>query len=279
MDGMLLEGIGRLTLNDPQLTADQCDRILAMLLEHRERGLDQYDEGLRLEYIALRHSIDALQTGRLTPEKLKELTGSFSGDRGSQLSFEGLNYAAEIAACNRLFALALQEAKAPYAQVAISSQFQKEIQRLQSEAKAAAAAARQPGKMGAPVLVLLFAPGNQAVREATTRVATNLAAIEMLVALRRYELTHGQLPESLQAAAAETSLGKVPLDSFSGQPLCYVLLSGKPTVYSTGKDLKDDGGQTDWQHGSRPGDYLFPLTPRPETRLTAPQASGRKSGN
>jgi len=270
LDGMLLAGIDRLTLNDQQLTAEQCDRILALLLEHQQRGLDRHDEGLKLEYIMLRNLIDQLRTGRLTPERLMELTGSSSGNRDNQLSFEGLDYEAEITACNRVFALALQEAKAPYAQVGRSSQVKKEIEALSSQAKTAAAAARQTGKMGAPVLVLLFAPACQTVREATTRVATNLAAVQMLVALRRYELTHGHLPESLDVAAAETSLGKVPLDSFSGQPLRYALVSGKPTVYSTGKDLKDDGGQADWQYGRQPGDYLFTLTPRPGTRLTPP---------
>jgi hypothetical protein len=85
----------------------------------------------------------------------------------------------------------------------------------------------------------------------------------MLVALRRYEIVHRQLPATLADAAGQTSLKSVPIDPYSGKPLRFALLDGKPIVYSLGKDLKDDGGRTDWKFGAQPGDYLFVLTPQP----------------
>jgi len=48
----------------------------------------------------------------------------------------------------------------------------------------------------------------------------------------------------------------------------YAVVAEKPTVYSIGKDFKDDGGQVDARLGVQPGDYLFVLTPRPGTNLT-----------
>jgi hypothetical protein len=80
--------------------------------------------------------------------------------------------------------------------------------------------------------------------------------------VRRYELAHEKLPPTLDAAAAETALKTTPLDPYSGQPLRFATVAGRPTIYSVGEDLKDDGGQTDWKFGAQPGDYLFVLPPR-----------------
>jgi hypothetical protein len=33
--------------------------------------------------------------------------------------------------------------------------------------------------------------------------------------------------------------------------------SGKPIVYSLGRDQKDDGGAMDWSFGEQPGDFIF----------------------
>ena len=97
---------------------------------------------------------------------------------------------------------------------------------------------------------------------ANRRAQTQLAGVQALIALRRYELAHGMLPSSLEGAAAESALRSVPLDPYSGQPLRYAVVDGKPTIYSVGKDLKDDGGRLDWKGGAQPGDCLFILAPR-----------------
>lgn len=38
-------------------------------------------------------------------------------------------------------------------------------------------------------------------------------------------------------------LREVPLDQFTGKPLLYKVVDGRPVVYSVGADLDDDGGQ------------------------------------
>ncbi|MCI0465426.1 MAG: hypothetical protein L0Y57_00205 [Beijerinckiaceae bacterium] len=70
------------------------------------------------------------------------------------------------------------------------------------------------------------------------------------------------MPPDLQTAAADSALKTVPLDPYDGQPLRFATVGGQPTVYSVGKDLKDDGGQADWKFGQQPGDYRFVLPPR-----------------
>ena len=66
-----------------------------------------------------------------------------------------------------------------------------------------------------------------------------LQATRTILALRAYQLTHGQLPPDLNALVPEF-LEVVPVDDFDGQPLRYSV--EKKIVYSVGKNLKDDGG-------------------------------------
>lgn len=80
---------------------------------------------------------------------------------------------------------------------------------------------------------------------------TQLQATRTILALRAYQLTHGKLPENLDALAPEF-LNKVPVDDFDGQPLRYS--PDRKIVYSVGQNLKDDGG-----NDSRPGPSNRPL--------------------
>ncbi len=58
----------------------------------------------------------------------------------------------------------------------------------------------------------------------------------------RYQLKHGAAPKELNALVPEF-LASVPMDPMSGKPLCYRLnADGTFTLYSTGEDGKDDGG-------------------------------------
>jgi hypothetical protein len=71
------------------------------------------------------------------------------------------------------------------------------------------------------------------------RSDVSLQATQTILALRACQLTHGKLPENLDALVPEF-LDKVPVDAFNGQPLHYS--AEKKIVYSVGKNLKDDGG-------------------------------------
>jgi hypothetical protein len=61
------------------------------------------------------------------------------------------------------------------------------------------------------------------------------------VAVERYRLAHGRLPENL-AELVPAQLETVPLDPFDGRPLRYKRLSPGYVVYSVGSDRVDDGG-------------------------------------
>jgi len=81
--------------------------------------------------------------------------------------------------------------------------------------------------------------------KASASTMKNLTLHQMVigaVALKRYELRHGQLPQSLASLAPEF-LREPPCDFMDGQSLRYRLNSdGSFTLYSVGEDGRDDGG-------------------------------------
>jgi hypothetical protein len=84
---------------------------------------------------------------------------------------------------------------------------------------------------------------------------TQLQATHTILALRAYQLTHGNLPSDLNALVPEF-LDAVPVDDFDGQPLRYS--PDRRIVYSVGQNLKDDGGN-DSRHdpSNGPLDFVY----------------------
>jgi hypothetical protein len=70
--------------------------------------------------------------------------------------------------------------------------------------------------------------------------ATQLAILEVALAVRLYRLEHGRYPTDLRAIEHRW-LPAVAVDQW-GQPVAYRLKAGKPLIYSLGPDRKDDGG-------------------------------------
>jgi hypothetical protein len=196
---------------------------------------------MHVEYILTRQTVEDVGSGRLTAKNIKDFLGISLPKK--------LNIDAEGAACDRLFAAAFQDAKTPYHQFVESNRFDEELSKLAAQFKANPA--------GAAVLAPQLAASFPAARERVTGSEAQLAGMQMLTAVLRFKLSHGKLPDSPADAAAETTLNTVPADPFSGEPMKYVVLAGRPVVYSVGKDLKDDGGRTDWNSGRQPGDYIF----------------------
>ena len=66
----------------------------------------------------------------------------------------------------------------------------------------------------------------------------------LVAALETYRHENGAYPKSLDALAPSV-LGELPKDPFTGQPFRYALKSGSYSLYSAGKNMKDDGGEGD----------------------------------
>lgn len=90
--------------------------------------------------------------------------------------------------------------------------------------------------------VLYVFPGLKHVAMQGEVLTQQRDAMLAAIALELYRRQHGSWPESL-AALTPLPLPTLPMDRFSGQPLCYRLVNGRPLVYSTGVDRDDDGGR------------------------------------
>ena len=95
------------------------------------------------------------------------------------------------------------------------------------------------GNWTGQILYYMMMPALANSLERKSRNDVQLQATRTILALRAYQLTHGNLPADLSALVPEF-LETVPVDDFDGKPLRYS--AGKKIVYSVGKNLKDDGG-------------------------------------
>ena len=108
--------------------------------------------------------------------------------------------------------------------------------------------------------LMLPALGAAARKFAYTQASVDLARTAL--ALERYRLAHGELPEAL----APQFIAKVPHDVIGGQPLKYRRMDdGQFVLYSVGWNETDDGGVV----GNRKS-----IDPRDESRNTTDISQG-----
>ena len=96
------------------------------------------------------------------------------------------------------------------------------------------------------------------------RAETDRSLTLCAIALKRYSLRYGKLPESLKMLVPEF-LSSLPVDYMDGKPIKYRLHNdGSFTLYSVGEDGKDNDGDLSLPEGSkskdlwRRRDYVWP---------------------
>jgi hypothetical protein len=109
------------------------------------------------------------------------------------------------------------------------------------------------------MLAAIGIPNFTRAMQTTAHNQTMVNEAQIVCALERYHLAHGEYPETLDALAPQF-IEKIPHDIIGGQPLLYRLTDdGKFLLYSVGWNEKDDGGKesphnqfggiTDYTHG------------------------------
>lgn len=135
------------------------------------------------------------------------------------------------AQCDRLYALAGEDAQLPLWQRHANAQYY----------KAAIALKTDPVKnlRYLPLSILLPSLSNMADNMDASRAQHE--ALMAALALDVYCEKAGHYPANLNELVPQF-LPAVPLDHSTGQPLRYKLLNGRPLLYGLGLDGKDDGG-------------------------------------
>jgi len=94
----------------------------------------------------------------------------------------------------------------------------------------------------AHVLLHVMTPALSRVTTLELRAIAHLRTADAALAVKRYRLAAGKLPDKL-ADLAPKYLQSVPKDPFDGNELRYKKLEPGFVVYSIGEDLSDDGGK------------------------------------
>lgn len=230
------------------LTAEQCDRLLSIIEEHEKDSRELLAEGFRMEYVMFGNSLEGLRTGRLTAEDL---------DLG-KLQMGMVNYETEWKGANKLYADLLAYIAVPYHEVLKGSEFADNFQKMKADL---AAMTKNPAIIlrgfYQPIVALFMFPAYDQAREAEARHQTRVRGLQMMIAVRRYQIGHGHWPPRLIDALQEIGRSALPIDPYSGEPVRYAVIDNQPLVYSVGKDQIDDGGQQDWDYGRQPGDFIL----------------------
>ncbi len=124
----------------------------------------------------------------------------------------------------------------------------------------------------------LTAASLQRAARSSARVAALDHAMAVCVRIERYRLSHGILPQSLEALSTESGERPLPIDPFTGKAPLYRREGGGYLVYSVGEDGKDGGGTVGGAQQVT-SDYGFHVERR-ETdveRETSPAARGGKT--
>ncbi|WP_437190803.1 hypothetical protein [Planctomicrobium sp. SH527] len=261
INATILNAIQQYYLPSEKLSTEDCDRILKILRHHDEASLDMYAEGLRTDYVLVGNMYDELESGKLSPKILETYIPSTWT----------LNFDLEWKTLNDLFEKLLK-ASGDYTRIyETSKEIGQDLIRMKKELDESNTSVF--GTIGRVTGItkpstsffapLLFPPIGQ-FSESIFRNQTRLNGLQMAIAVRRYQLVHGKLPDSLDLAAKEAGYEEALIDPYDGQKLRFVVLDGQPIVYSIGKDRIDQGGKADWEFGKEPGDFLFTV-PQPKT--------------
>jgi hypothetical protein len=93
------------------------------------------------------------------------------------------------------------------------------------------------------ILAAIAIPNFTKAEQTTAHNQTLVNEAQIVCALERYRLAHGEYPETLDALVPQF-IEKLPHDIIGGQPLLYrPTADGKFLLYSVGWNERDDGGQ------------------------------------
>jgi hypothetical protein len=266
----------------PRLRAEQCERLVKVLETHEAKSLDGYAEGLRAEYIVARSTLEAvvyhqsdlamslrlksgesvvrtiLRYGAYTSTAAAAATsglpdGNWDGIVARATPAEVSRQAKEIA---RFYRTLLDLSTLPYAPRIKKTSAFKPPMGTDLLARVAGIS-RQPERL-------------EAVARSFARTTASLRAMECLLALRRWQMSHRGLPKDLSSVARGAALKTVPLDPYDGKPMKLAVVDGQPIVYSVGRDGTDNGGLVDAGRDQKPtGDLIYrpsPIEEKPRLR-------------
>jgi len=274
-DRLVCDQILRDVLLHPDLTIQQCDRLLSVVREHAQKSDSRWRRAIQGDYVMARTTVHDLQyrAGFFSPEAIDEfgldrekLQGNTYGQFAVKLWFDLISgndappdeagavvdamtdddFANEVRVMNGFYQSVFEALDRP-------------VHELRARWKQIEDRLPTPGRweISRSYLSTASTIGAVACRE---RISLN--GHFALICIRRWQLEHGQsVPPDLKTALQDVGVTEPLLDAYgTGEPLRLTTIAGQPVVYSLGGDGKDDKGLIDCGYDpNNPGDWTFRL--------------------
>jgi hypothetical protein len=278
MDGTVALYVMPYFLAHPRLRPEHCDRMIAAIDRHEAAAIDAYTTGIKGEYVIVREVVRRFEDhvrlrvgpdGRPIDEPLgpgrafRELMDGVGGEEDQTAQDIALGLTATV-----VYGVGSPKNRAAFTEIArtLLAAAPESAPGRRRAWEAVEAKYTDQASPDAMVLSRLLIPAYNAFIEAEARDHFYLGSSKALLALRRWELSHGAPAPSLEAACREAKMPGVPVDFFSGGPLKLATIDGSPVVYSVGADGRDDGALKDSHLGRKPEGDMLARMPRVRAR-------------
>lgn len=194
-----------------------------------EQGLEDVFRG---EYAVTKTTVDDLAAGRYG---IEDLSGEGSG--GPRPGYVG--YFFQPNKTKRIFAQTFRTGVSNVGRSYAQRDYSGPPEWTEDSGFLSMASLFLSGNAVGKLLVAMLLPAVERIHLEKCWENVSVAATQLLLALKAYELQTGNLPESLEELVPDY-LAAIPVDDYDGRPMRYSL--DKRIVYSVGEDLKDSGG-------------------------------------
>ena len=280
IDSTIVKTVVIPVLTTAALTTEQCDRLLALLIEHDERSVDAYSEGLRTDYLSTRatwYDLIADQAGlRAHWARIGrpiDPSSSIVAEIAEPVLYSALPKNAPVPASrpadgkpfDALIKQITSLKNTPNLDARIARTTPEELSRQvdklnelyrdllgvadSSYPDRIRKTSRQPASLDAVDIHTRVTRGLlsafTAFTAALTRSKATIRVAEGLVLVRRWQLRHGgDVPPSLEAAAEEADRPSMPLDPYDRRPIRFTVVeAGRPSTPSARTDGTTAGGR------------------------------------
>lgn len=274
-DRLVCDQILRDVLLHPDLTAQQCDRLLSIVGEHARKKTTMWTRAMQGEYVMVRVLLHDLQyrAGDFSPEAIdrlgldrETLRGKTYGQFAVRLWFDFISSSdAPFDEAGALIDAMTDDDFANEARV-VNGIYQSVFDVLDRPVHERRAAFQQiEDRLPTPKkweLSRYYLIGPGTIGEVACRERASLNGYSALICVRRWQLEHGEsVSPDLMTAFREAGITEPPIDPYgAGEPFRLTTIAGQPVVYSLGGDGKDDNGLIDCGYDSnKPGDWTFRL--------------------
>jgi hypothetical protein len=225
MDAIKSAYLNRLNVTPPQYQA-----MISIIASHEAACKNRLIEGIKAEYVECGNSLWGLEHGTVTPEDIdaETMTPDFAAR---------INYALEWQGLNQLFDFVLSDyINEPYHLILKRpNRYGDRVMGMKEHIKSGAeVSALTGGSLGAPIVVVLIAPGIEKMQNILAIRQAWFGCVTAMLQVRYFQAVHHRLPATLDEVYEAAGEAAIPTDPYTGEQLKYLedcVGAGRAAVY------------------------------------------------